>query len=420
MSRLAKVLCIALASAIAVAVIVRSTTAFRAHCLFQASQRESDPPRARLALIEQALRLAPGATDAHRAAARQCIRIALDEPDQAEPMLAAAERHLLAAVRAEPTHPGNHYALGCLYTVSGQQELADEEFDATLKLDPCNADFFEHIGRIHLQRRKNRRWVDELRRAIALDNPRAVPILQDVWAASRDPVELRFMAGDSWPLRLASLEILQNQGHRQAAARECLAMCREAKEAPEEVKERLAAFLTGSREYLLALSFLERWLKDTPSSFVLRREMAAALRSARDTDTALELTRTLLQEKPNDAATHAILADVYAGRGNSGAAETEYLKAIEIAPTSFQYHRRLLDFYMNSMRYTKAVEAGRKAVALFPNEPAAYFALGNAQAAAKDLPAALCSYREAQRLRPDNPAYSQAVEEARQRLGSGK
>ena len=111
-----------------------------------------------------------------------------------------------------------------------------------------------------------------------------------------------------------------------------------------------------------------------------------------------------------------LLGDLYERKGEFTAAAEQFRKGIELRPGSVHYHLRLAQLYSRTRRHEKALEVCTRATALFPHAPVAYYALGNAQCAVKDLENALRSYEKACHLEPGNPRYEAAIEDLKGKL----
>lgn len=393
------------ASAVALWVGMGSVNRYRAYRHFAASLDPSLSPEDRLPLLEEAVRLDPGNATYLRDAGGRCLEIAQDRPEQAEAMMHNAERYLRATVRSEPTQAAGHYQLGHYYFIRKDFRQAEKEFDKALSLAPCNAYFFEQVGLRDLERRQNRRWIAEFRRAIELNPGSTQRIVEALWSASNDPYALRALAGDSWRLRLSMVHFLETHEQPRAALQQCLAFCRDAKTASPDTRRHLALFLRELGQPLLALSFLERWLADCPNNAVLRRELATTLLAGGDSDRALAVATELAGDPHCDDATCILLGIIQQQRGDLAAAAAAYRQAIAIRPRRLRHHLKLVDVLCRAQKLDEALEAAEAMLLLLPRCAEAHAALGSVYLARRDLRLAHHAYEDAVRLDPSNGAF---------------
>ncbi|NOZ23687.1 MAG: tetratricopeptide repeat protein [Planctomycetes bacterium] len=419
LARLKTRLPILLATFVAAAVTLSAVKGYVAYRSYIAASNTPDASDARWELLNRAIRLAPGNALYHRAAARESMRAAEADLKANHTLLKQAEDHLQAALKAEPTNAAGYFELGNCNLLKGDPGQAEKAYDQALKLAPCNANFHEQVGRQHLKRGGNQQWISPFRRAVELDPTRLPAVFDAIWTFTHSAYELRRFAGDDWALRIASVRFLREKKEHSAALRECISLCRQATDAPDNTKQQLATLLNHMRQHLMAVFFLRRWLKKTPKSYILRRELAVSLRSGGKTDEAVQIAGELVKERPSDHAAHMLLGDLFHRKGDLNAAEEEFQKGIDLNPHSIYYHLRLIDFYIQTKQRKKAVKAADHVVRVFPDQALAYHALGSAHLANGQSKQALAAYREAAHLDPDNGRYKEAVAEAEAKVAEG-
>jgi predicted O-linked N-acetylglucosamine transferase (SPINDLY family) len=118
-------------------------------------------------------------------------------------------------------------------------------------------------------------------------------------------------------------------------------------------------------------------------------------------EVALQLIQAAIKKKPDAAAFHYNLAEVYQALGDREAAVASYKRAIELIPEYFEAHNNLANVLNQLGRFAEAEFSCRHAIDLDPNAPAPLNNLGNALRGLHRGEEALRAFDRALELRPD-------------------
>jgi predicted Zn-dependent protease len=129
---------------------------------------------------------------------------------------------------------------------------------------------------------------------------------------------------------------------------------------------------------------------------------AAELSAAGKVDEAIAIYRAVEKEHPKIPELHFNLGTLYSRQKRFPEAETEYLKAIELAPDSVDAHVLLADVRKNMGRADEAVAALQKLVAESPEDARLHYELGRFYISVDRQEDAFASFEKVRELDPEN------------------
>ena len=173
-------------------------------------------------------------------------------------------------------------------------------------------------------------------------------------------------------------------------------------------------YLSGQFE--LAASQFLKLLNAKPNWARARLGMARCLLQMREPDGAKRLLRETIEDFPNEAESHEILAAVHESVGETRLAELQYRDCIEKQPTNGNAHFALGLLLENGGRVEEAIESYRNAIAAAPQFPPAQLALGAALLTAKRPEEAETFIQNAVDLAPHDPVPAGFLKRVKQEL----
>lgn len=154
---------------------------------------------------------------------------------------------------------------------------------------------------------------------------------------------------------------------------------------------------------------LKKAIELKSSDGVYHARLAMALAGLKKTDEAKSAVQEALARGPEFwlVLDLSFLALMRAGDTAGAIVIGEKLRSM--APDIVEPHRRLAWAYNIEKRYDDATVSARKAIAIAPNDPDAWFELGFALALLKKPDEAIAAYRESARVRPKQPVLYENV-----------
>ncbi|HYA26180.1 MAG TPA: tetratricopeptide repeat protein, partial [Terriglobales bacterium] len=169
----------------------------------------------------------------------------------------------------------------------------------------------------------------------------------------------------------------------------------------------MAELLRQQERFDVALNVYGEILEKEPDFPEVHVKASFLLYRLGDVDKALNEAKAALAENPNDAEAHKNQGLALQEARKFDAAIAEYKEALRIKPdyAAVRYDLGLL--YYLATRYDEAIVEYKKCIAIDPRFTDAYVNLGLAYAKKGDEAAAIPEFREAKRLKPDDPAIRQ-------------
>jgi Flp pilus assembly protein TadD/mono/diheme cytochrome c family protein len=127
--------------------------------------------------------------------------------------------------------------------------------------------------------------------------------------------------------------------------------------------------------------------------------------------------RSQLAACPEDAGTHAGLADTLLAEGQTDPAQAEFRHALELAPENPQALVGLAGIELDAGNNAPAIEHLKEAVRVQPSSELAHGQLARAYAQSGDLDGAQTELRKAAELKPDDPAVRSALSQVLSEAG---
>lgn len=339
--------------------------------------------------------------------------------------LEQAEETFQKATRLQPNQPSGFYWLGRTLFARGRYEAAAQAFSHVVTQLPQWGEAYAELGRSYLRMHRRSEAETALRSALALMAEGTTPPPEIVpppsfgedhsWLdkiALLGPVEVRyFLAWNAF-----------EQGRLEEAARECERALAGARSAEILTLTGMVAFRRG-RIQEAENAFLEasqRNPNDTSAFYQLgtlysktrrHREAEAAFARWKTLEAArkpLEEEQAALLRNPDKALSLVKIGSLHLNRGEIQEAIVAYQKALWFHPDEVDAYNGLGHAYALLKDFGAALNAQHKALERAPHRAEVHAGLGfiRSQQALEtqqegDFAAALASYREAVRLKPD-------------------
>ncbi|MEO8032351.1 MAG: tetratricopeptide repeat protein [Gemmatimonadota bacterium] len=168
--------------------------------------------------------------------------------------------------------------------------------------------------------------------------------------------------------------------------------------AERELRRALDAAARGRP--LEAMQRLQELVGREPGHVTARRELAALLETAGDTEQALEHLDAAILLTPDDATLLTARGTVHGRLKHYPESETDLRRAIKLSPDSAPTHQQLGLVLWRKGVPAEAAAVFRRAIALQPSTASSHYYLGEALSQLNELPAALAALEQAVELAP--------------------
>jgi tetratricopeptide (TPR) repeat protein len=276
---------------------------------------------------------------------------------------AAALSELELARRAQPSSPEIEDLLGITYTQLDQLPAADAHYRRAIVLNPELPGPHKNLGFNQLNEKRYAEAELELRRALSLDSSDQFThyYLAIVYlATSQDALAVEQLPASAAPLandpenRFLMAKACLNTGHIPQAIDLVQSPARAPFTASEEYE--LAVLLSAKHLYADSVRHFEVVAAADPKSWAAQYDLALAQIYAGQTDKAILILQSLVQQQPNNAAVLSSLGSAYESINQLPEALDAYKKAVQADP---QNPDRYLDYTRLLMDLDRTDEATR-------------------------------------------------------------
>lgn len=357
-----------------------------------------------------------GLLSASAAAAPRSATQPTHRPGKSAPHAAGSQPDKVAAAHA-------HYAAGVVQALSGDPELALEEFRQAAQLDPTDEELTMDVSRRFVERRHLEQALELLKRSAA--RPEAggqvfsrlgfiyaqLGRLDEAIAANRQAIKRS-------PADFAGHQFLYDnllQRGQRAEACQVLEQAAQVSAADAGFLVNLAGmFVNHYRQFpaektsanQAALAALNRAAELKPSDVSLRLRLADGFSSTGDAVQAARIYESLLPETGDDTLVRANirgrLVDLYLRRSDPARAITQLEAITREDPANVAASYQLGGLAEEEQNHALAAESLRRVVVLRPDFEQAYYELAQAQVGLNQPAATLATLAEArQKFRPN-------------------
>jgi tetratricopeptide (TPR) repeat protein len=281
---------------------------------------------------------------------------------------AAALPELELAHRAQPSAPEIENLLGITFTQLDQLPTADAHYRKAIVLNPKLPSPHKNLGFNQLNEKRYREAERELKLAHALDSSDQFTLYylatlylatsQDALAVEQLPASVILLANDP-ENRFLMAKACLNTGHTPEAL-DLIQSLTQAQLTPSEEYE-LAVLLSAKQLYSEAVMRFEYVLAADPKSWAAQYDLALAQINAGQTDKAILILQSLVQQQPTNPAILSFLGSAYESTNQLPQALDAYLKAVQADPQNpdcyLDYTRLLMDLDRTD-EATKVIEEG--------------------------------------------------------------
>lgn len=205
-----------------------------------------------------------------------------------------------------------HYNRGIEHKNAGKIDLAAQEYEKSIELQPDFTDPYINLSRIYEKKYGTNKSIEVLKRGLKED-PESL-LLYD---------ELGYIYMDNGDLDNA-LAIFQG------AATKLQGNCD--KTSIARIYEAIGLIYYDMKKFDLALNYLNKAKNQDPYSSTIYTNLGATYLAKGDSQNAIASLKTAIQLNPDDAVAHNNLGDILAQQGKIGGAIVEFKKALEIDP----------------------------------------------------------------------------------------
>ena len=352
-----------------------------------------------LAELRTAIKLAPQQPQAHEALAR-----ALSENRTSD---AIAEMKI--AVRLAPGSVEIHDELGSLLAQNQQFKLAEDEFQAALRINPKYEPALLHLGVAYLNDEKRAEATTLLRQAtqIAPDDGLAHYYLgtireaeQEQQAALDEYRDAAKVLPNYLPLRTRLGLLAQRVGDMPTAIESFRIVAAAEPENPSAHND-LGLALAQSAQAEEAIKEFEAAIAIAPKDSSYRNNLGAVYLQKSDFDSAIEQYKQGIAITPNNAELHYNLGLAYKLKDDLANSITELQKSVELDSQLPDPHYTLGIIYWQTGKFDDAITQLREVIRLKPDYAEAYYTLGTVYKQAGKLAESAQALHQALRLQPD-------------------
>ncbi len=339
--------------------------------------------------LDEILELSPQDVDALQG--RGELHIAKGEFEPAEARFREAISLLREVIKLRPDFTAVRYRLAQLHIYVDELEQAKSELTAILKLNPNIPQAVLLLSRLNL-------------RTGDVDS-----VIQDLEALVEKQPELK-QAHD-----LLGIAYLTKQDPAKAAE----ALAKAVDLVPNDARQRylLGASLLGQGKWDEARRQLEAALSLSPAYIDPLNQIVSLELSRKNPDAAIARIQKQIEEAPDSGAHQQLLGIVYHQKGDQDAAESTFLKAVDLDPSLANSYAHLADIYVESGRIDQAIAQTDEALGTDPDNQGLLMLAGRLHQIKGDNAKAIQAYEKLLILNPslasaaNNLAYIYAERE---------
>lgn len=314
-----------------------------------------------------------------------------------------AREHVALVLKENPKSIEGHFIQGNIYLINGEGENAVSEFRVVVNERPDFIPAHIRLAEAHLRNNQPELAKDVLQQAMK-DHGDSVELLRafaGLNARSKDAegteAQLRKIVElhpDDYKAR-ADLGDLYIALKKFAEAKEVFeGIRRDAPQVPAGyLKLSQLYYAQGDKEK--SLGALREGYEKNPDSSALLEQLVKFHLAQKQFDQALNICQTRLQVQPADPFAFNMLGIVQTSKKDYAAAETAFMKAIELAPDWQPPQNSLANIYLLQGNEDKAIEKLQSSLSLNPRNPTAYVTLGAIYERKKQTDKAIEVYEQA-------------------------
>ena len=255
----------------------------------------------------------------------------------------------------EPTTAEDYYKLGITYLRRGMSQMASEQFQKALELDPKHVYSLIGLAAGKFQIGDTEAVLEYIGKAIETEPNSA---------------EVRNAIGEIWMANAKSSEDLDK-----AAARFKEAISLDPKFVPPHMN--LAWLYMSKRELDEAIKEYKIVVNIEPENLAARRQLATAYLNTGSLDEAMEEVKKIVKLSPEDPVSHNALGEVYMRKGQLDEALSEFQQAVGLEAKYAPGYKNIGSIHLLRGSSDKAIEEFRRALSFQPNYGDAHAALGD-------------------------------------------
>ncbi len=361
-----------------------------------------------------------------------------------------AEKLLQSGIDANSSATALYVTLASLFESQGKPADADSVLNALAGKQPTSAEVAAQIGDVYLHAKMNDRAQAEYQRALSLA-PSDLKVEEHVEQADLESGQIDAASRiDDQLLKQSPNDLTARLGHgqlliAQAKSADAIQWLQKlSSDAPDSADAHYVLALAYSQNHQLveANSELQQTLRLSPSSPIALTQLVRLNMGEKKYSVAQLYAQELTNTNPDDAQAHIMLGQALFDLGQTGQAETEFVKAGQLAPDDPDIHITLarfyeaekripeeanelkaatqaapknsavlgqyVDFLIQQKQKPKAASLVSQFVSQNPNLPEAYLLMSRLQTVDKDYSAALPTALKALQIDPkDADAYQQ-------------
>ncbi|HAS88680.1 MAG TPA: hypothetical protein DCS48_05170 [Desulfovibrio sp.] len=287
-------------------------------------------------------------------------------------------------IELNPKDAEAHYLRGQIYLFEGRGNLAVSEFRQVVRDNPESAPAYVLLARAHLVNEETSIAIENLKEAIALD-PGYAPAREvlintyldrkDWHQAILELQRLKDKRPDDLQIVAAIGDVYAIKGDKNLAKRIFSDLTKNFPDSPiGEMK--LAELARSQDKNSQAGQHYSAALKIAPDSLAAIQGKVDIYILQHKYTAAIKFCNKLLQKYPDNARIYEFLGRVYAARGNFKAAETNFTRAVTLAPEWMLPYLRIGDLYVSNKKLKQGIAKFKEEVKKDGGNPGPQFILG--------------------------------------------
>ena len=273
----------------------------------------------------------------------------------------------------EPSSADDYHKLGAVYLSRGMFQIAYENFQKALELDPKHLNSLMGVTASTLQKGDTESALEYSERAFRIEP---------------DNAKLRNAIGVVWMTNATSPEHLDKS---EAIFKEAISL--DSKFIPLQMN--LAWLYMSKRKLDEAIKEYQNVIKIDPGNLAAHRGLVTAYSGSGSTDKALLEAEKIVKLSPQDPVSYNALGEAYARKGQLDKALSAFQKAVETEPNYAPGYENIGNIYLLQALPDKAIKEFQTALARAPNYGLAHAGLGNAYLVKEMYQKAAEEYRNA-------------------------
>jgi tetratricopeptide (TPR) repeat protein len=255
-------------------------------------------------------------------------------------------------IEKSPNKSRPHLNLGTAYKKRGQMDLAEEQFQEAIRLQPRDPEALTALAHLYSQTGRQELAIKEYETILSLQ-PKYLPAL-------------------------IYLSSIYNDHNRREEALKLLLKAQELQPSHRLVRLNLGRVYSQLGQYNLAIDILKEGVSAEPAFTPFHEELASIYQNLKQTDEAIRENQFVLKLNPRSFKAHYSLGLIYHGMGRLAEAGEHYREAIRLDPKHLESINNLGTVYALQGSIELAIREFEKVLALSPEHYAAKMNLSRA------------------------------------------